>query len=166
MRNSRKHLALALTTLALVAAGCGDDDEEEPQGLADTPSGATGASGASGDSGPAGLLPEEYAADADAICLDASQQLEALTNKLEDPSELEVEAFVAEEVVPNIQGQLDDLSDLDPPDTGVDEWEAFLADAQNALDELEADPGGEGDDFFEGISDQAEELGLSECGTG
>ena len=157
-------LALLLT-LGLLAAGCGDDDETTTSTTTEA-TGASGASGASGEAGATGLLPAEFAAEGNAICKAGNQELNQAFKKFDsEPKGAELKKLVSDTVVPNIQGQIDAIRALPAPSEGADELETFLADAESAVAELEADPGAltEGDDPFEGVNEQAKTLGLDEC---
>ncbi len=159
--------ALVLAT-GLLAAGCGGDDEEtttvEP--TTTTTEGATGATGAEVSEERAALIEE-----ADAICAEGDEQIDAEGQELfgnsdEEPPAAEQEAFVEDTVIPNIQDQLDQLSELDPPEEDAEEFQAIIDEAQSALDELAEDPGAltAGEDPFEGVNQRAEEFGLTACG--
>ena len=165
MKN-RSALATGLTALALVAAGCGGDDDETTTKSETGASGATGATGQSGSS--AGVLPADFIAEADAICEEEGAEVEEAASELIEPTAKEQAEFVESTVIPSIQSQIDALGRLEEPAEGADELEAFLDDAQAALDELAADPESfiAGDDPFEDVNDQAAKLGFEECGTG
>jgi hypothetical protein len=134
-------LALAL---ALVGIGCGGDD---------APSKA------------------EYIADADAICKQGEKEIEAAAEETfaqnQQPSDAEVVSFAEKTVVPNIQGQIDDLRDLTPPEGDEDTVNAIYDAAQDGLDQLEEDPvllTGRGADPFAEVQGFAKDYGLEECG--
>ena len=103
---SKRFIPLAVLALcvALVGAACGGDDEETTTETTTAATGASGASGASGQSG-GGLLPDDFAEEADAICRGDKE----IT-----------------------QDQIDELRDLGDPEEGAQEWNAFLEEAEHA----------------------------------
>jgi hypothetical protein len=172
----KKHLMpvmIFVICAAFVGAGCGGDDDETTTATTTTEAGATGATGATGESG-GGLLPDEFAAEADAICAEGDKEIDAEAEKVfgdaqQAPSAKDQEEFATDTVIPGIQEQIDGLNDLDAPDEGAAEWSTFLEDAQSALDKVKDDPslltdqseGGE--DPFADVTAQAEDLGLVQC---
>ena len=154
--------ALLAALGALAVAGCGGDDDT---------SSTTGTSGASGASGTA-LTQDEWAKQADAICATADKEVDATGRELfgnEQPSQDQIDEFVSDTVVPSIQGQLDAIRALTPPEDIADEVTAFLDDANAALDEVRDDPSlvsaEGGDSPFADVNATAKELGLQECGS-
>jgi hypothetical protein len=147
------HLKLAMLVAALaaalIAAGCGGDDDDDD--IADR----------------AALIQE-----ADAICAEGDREIDAEAQDVfggaqQEPPPAEQEAFVEDTVIPNIQDQIDQLRELDPPDEDADEFTAILDEAQAALDELEQDPAafvGGGQNPFAEVNQMAREFGLEECG--
>lgn len=155
----------ALLAASLLAAGCGGDDETTSSSTTTAAaSGATGASGASGAQGATGILPADFAADANAICEEGQKGLDAAFSQLgQNPSQADIEKVVGPTIVPNIQGQIDAIRALGEPDEGADELNAFLDDAQSTLDQLESNPGTLRGDPFADVNAQAEDLGLTAC---
>lgn len=162
-----------LLTFGLLAAGCGGDDETTSSSTSTTAAGASGASGASGETGEApggGLLPDDFAADANAICVAGNQEIDAAGAELfggssQEPSQADQEKFVNDVLIPSIREQIDALRGLGDPDEGAEELSAVLDDAESALQEIEDDPSllaGAGDPFS-GIDGQFKELGLPAC---
>jgi hypothetical protein len=152
----------------LIAAGCGGDDDDETTTVSSTTTteGATGATGAEVSEERAALIEE-----ADAICAAGDEEIDAeaqdvFGNSNEEPPAAEQEAFVEDTVIPNVQDQLDQLSELDPPEEDAEEFQSIIDNAQAALDELADDPstfvGGE--DPFADVNQQAQEFGLTACG--
>jgi hypothetical protein len=171
----KKHLMIVMVLVicaAFVGAGCGGDDEETTTATT-TETGASGAIGASGESG-GGLLPDDFAAEADAICTKGDAEIDAEAQKFfgdlqQEPSAKDQEKFATDTVIPNIQEQIDGLNDLDAPEEGAAEWATFLEDAQSTLDRVKDDPsllteqaeGGENP--FADVEALAKELGLAQC---
>lgn len=161
-------LALALAT-GLIAAGCGDDDDETTTSpTTTTTAGATGATGATGEP----LSKEEFIAQADAICKAGDKEIDAAGEEFfsegGSPGQAEEETFITETVIPNVQGQVDGIAALAPPEGDEDEVQAIVDAAQQAIDDVEADPsvlGTQGDPFAE-ANQLAQDYGLKVCGQG
>jgi hypothetical protein len=108
---------------ALVAAGCGGDDDD--------------------DTTTAALSKQDFISHADAICAKGDKQLDqagAQAFGKDRPSKQEIEQFASGTVVPNIQGQVDEVRALPPPQGDEEQVSAFLDSAQQALDKVEQDP--------------------------
>jgi hypothetical protein len=130
--------------LALIGAGCGGDDAPSKS---------------------------EYIADADAICKQGDKEIDAAADETfsqnQRPSNAEIVSFGEETVIPNVQGQIDDLRDLTPPDGDEDTVNAIYDSAQEGLDQIEEDPAvlaGRGADPFAEANRLAKDYGLTECG--
>lgn len=166
---TRRSLAVLAIVGALGFAGCGDDDEEEPTTTIEE---ETGATGATGETSSQSVLPADFIEEADAICAEGDEAIDAEAQELfgggGEPSEKEQATFIEDVVVPNIQDQLDQLEALDPPEEGADEFQSLLDEANAALDELESNPTAfvEGGDPFAEANRQAQDLGFTSCGGG
>jgi hypothetical protein len=165
--------ALVLAAV-LIAAGCGDGDDETTTAATTTPTtttaGATGATGATGEP----LSKDEFITQADGICETGDQEIDAEAQEFfpqgGNPGAAEEEEFVSEVVVPNIQEQLDGIGALTPPEGDENEVKAILDAAQQAVDQLEEDPsalsgGGSGGDPFAEANRLAQDYGLKACGS-
>lgn len=145
---------IALVTLVFVVGavltGCGDDKEA--------------------------LSQEEFLKQGNAICAAGNERLDAAFTKAfgdlgegEEPDPEAIGALLEDVLVPEVQGQIDDFGDLEPPDDLADDMKEFLDNAQGALDQLEQqakdDPGAvfEGEDPFAEVNAQADKIGLTEC---
>ncbi len=154
-------LALLALAAGLVIAGCGDDDDEEPQALT---SGATGATGEGGATTKAAFITA-----ADKICEEASAELseEGQAQYPEGPPTGDDAATFAEEfVIPNLEQQYDGIAALPVPEGEEDAIEDLLAKLQTGIDEVKANP----EDFvettaFDDATEAAKDLGLKECGS-
>lgn len=139
----RPALLLSALTLAggLLVTGCGSD--EEP------------------------LSQEEFVEQADKICADANAELEEASGDIDPENEQDVEGFVQDVLVPNIQDQHDSLEELTPPEDAQDDFDDMLADLQEGLDQLGDDPSliTSDSDVFGDANSLANELGLTECGS-
>ncbi|MCW2813675.1 MAG: hypothetical protein JWN84_1130 [Nocardioides sp.] len=147
--------AAAALVLALSLTACGGDDD------------ADSGSGGSGDSGSEAISKADYVEQGNEICAAGNEELAAGAEGI-DPADPESIATYADDVlVPNIRGQLDELRALGYPEGDEETLEAAYADADAALDEVEADPsllaGGAGP--FEEVNVTLTEYGLVECGS-
>ncbi len=152
--------ALACAAFALVLTGCGGDDDSTT--TTEAASGATG-----GES--AALTVDEFVAEGNAICAAGNDDLDALANETftaEQPTADQIEQFAGVLVV-NVQGQIDALRALSPPEELAGDVDTFLSDAEEVLGQVEADPAlletSDSSDPFIDVNAQAEELGLIEC---
>jgi hypothetical protein len=145
---------------AIFVAGCGGDDDT---------SSTTGTSGASGVSG-APLTEDEFVAQGNAICAAGDKEVNAA---LEDafngqkPTPAEVEQAANDTIIPSIQGQIDAIRALTPPEDIADDVTTFLDDAEAALDQVRDDPqvllGNDNAGPFADVNDEADALGLTKC---
>jgi hypothetical protein len=143
-----KLLSTTLALLALVAAGCGDDDDDGQE--ADAPTKA------------------EFIEQGDKICADADQALAdvAIEHYPEGPPTGDDAVAFAEDVfIPNLQGQHDDLAALTPPEGEEEAVADLLATLQAGIDEIAADPESfVRSDALEDASAAAADLGFRSCG--
>lgn len=147
-------LAVLAATGALLAAGCGGDDE--------TTSAATDDSTA--------LTEDEFLSQANQICKDGNKEI---NQGAEDtfgggqPSQAEIEQFGTDVLLPSIQSQIDAIRALSAPESIADDVTTFLDDAETALGEVEADPSllaaSDGDGPFADVNQQADAIGLTSC---
>jgi hypothetical protein len=145
----KRNVILMLACLAatgLIAAGCGSDDN------------SGGDSGGGGDA----LSKEDFLAQGNQICKDGNAALNA-ADAPAGQDKASLDAFVTDTLVPNIQGQIDDLSDLTPPDDIADDVSAALDDAQTELDAISADPSSLSDNSFSDVNQELTDIGLTEC---
>jgi hypothetical protein len=144
----KRYLILMLgciVAVGLIAAGCGSDDN-----------------GDSGGGGGDALSKEDFLAQGNQICKDGNAALNA-ADAPAGRDEASLDAFVADTFVPNIQGQIDDLNDLTPPDEIADDVNKALDDAQTALDRVKDDPSTLANDTFADVGQQFTDIGLTEC---
>ena len=137
--------AATLVACALVAAGCGGDDDEGPSKA-------------------------DYIAKADAICKAGDAKIEAATSAISDPSDqAAVLEFVTATLIPNIEGQIKDLKALDKPKDDADTIDAIYADLDGALAKAKSDPSAlltaeGGASPFATANDKAKAYGMKVCG--
>jgi hypothetical protein len=114
-------VAAAVTAMVL-AAGCGGD----------------------GDGGGDSVTKAEFIQQADAICRKAHNVLDKAFNQAfagkPQPSQAELSKFAREELAPTVQGEIDDVRNLDPPSGDESEIDAIADAAQSGVDKIKADP--------------------------
>jgi hypothetical protein len=156
-------IALALLALAagLVITGCGDDDDDDSTATTTEETATT-------DTGGDTESKAQFIAAADEICTQADRELanEAVEQYPEGPPTGEdATAFAEEVVIPNLQGQYDQISTLTPPAGEEDAVADILEKLQAGIDELSDNPG----EFVESTALEdattaAQEFGLKKCG--
>jgi hypothetical protein len=146
-------IAALVLAAGLIAAGCGDDDDDETTAVVETTTTETGATGPTGAATGEPLSKQEFISQGDEICDTANEELQ----QANEPSQ----------VADNIQGQIDDLRALTPPEGDEDEITKILDDAQEAVDQI-----GESDSFqgaggrqLEQAGQALQDYGFKECGT-
>lgn len=143
-------LAGLLAALALIAAGCGGDDEEP--------------------SGPP-LTKEEFITQADEICAAGDEEINAAAEEqfgdlTEEPPVEDQETFLSDVVAPNYEGQLEDIRALNPPEEDEAEVETLLTALEELITQLRDGPTAvlEATEPPE-ASTFAQEYGLQNCGS-
>ena len=149
----------ALAAASLIAAGCGDDDD----------------STSTDSEGPA-LTKAEFREQANAICADGNEEINAefeafaeehgITER-DPPSEAQLAEAAEEFVIPSISAQIEEIAALQPPEEEAEAIDTFIDNAESALEEVEEDPGSLGDDDggpFTEVNEEAETVGLPACG--
>ncbi len=136
--------AIIVLAVGVVVAGCGGDDDE--------------------------LTKSEFTTQANAICEKGNAEIDSAANKAfprhRPPSEAEATNFAEDTLIPNVQRQIDDVRDLNPPSEDEDEVTAILDEAQQSLDRVEDDPTilfGAGQSPFAKSNQLAKAYGLDEC---
>jgi hypothetical protein len=134
-------VAIAALAAGLLAAGCGDDDDESSD-----------------------LTHDEFVTQANEICTEGNAELEQTADPAAGPGTAEFDAFVTDTLVPNVQGQIQDIRDLGIPDEDED-LNATLDEAEEITNEIADDPAvlTEGGDPFAPVNDELTEAGLTEC---
>src|SRR6478609_6725912 len=105
-------MALACAALVPVVAGCGGDDETSTTSTA------------------AALTETEFLAQGNAICVAGNKELDQAANDTftgGQPTEAQIEQF-ADVLVSNVQGQIDAIRALTPPEELADQVDTFLSD--------------------------------------
>ena len=120
-------VALALVALAAIVAGCGGGDDSETT---------------------ATITKAELIKQGDQICEKANEQSESEAEEfaeendftLEKATEEQLEEAVTEVLVPNLNGQAEDLEALGAPEGGEEQVEEIILSLEGAADKIEDDP--------------------------
>ncbi len=87
----------------------------------------------------------EFIKQADAICKKAHDKFEKDFNAdfagNQRPSQAELNKFAENTLVPGVQGEIDDISALEPPSGDEAEINAIIDAVQGGVDRIKADPG-------------------------
>jgi hypothetical protein len=120
MRDSKCCGLALLAVLVAAAAGCGGSDDNTP-------------------------TKAEFIQQADAICKKAHDKFETDFNQAfggnAQPSQAELNKFALSTLVPGVQGEIDDVSALQPPSGDEAEVQAIIDAVQGGVDKIKADPG-------------------------
>ena len=104
---------------ALPAAGCGGSDDDAP-------------------------TKAEFITQADAVCKKAHDKFEKDFNAAfagnPQPSQAQLNEFALSTLVPGVQGEIDDISALEPPSGDEAEVNAIIDAVQGGVDKIKADP--------------------------
>jgi hypothetical protein len=146
----------ALVALALIVAGCGDSDDSTTDSTAS-------------------LTKAEFVKQGNAVCAAGNKELDegfedfAQERKLsqdKEPSKAEFEEVAEDVLIPGVSKQIQGLRALGTPEGDEGEADRLLTGAEEALEEIEADPSlisEEGDPFAD-VNKEAREYGLTTCG--
>jgi hypothetical protein len=119
---------LASLAAAALTAGCGGDSGSD---VDTTTSGRT-------------LSKSEWIARADAICAPSERKVDRAVDELlqgPDPSQAELDHYATEVLAPTVQGDIDRIRALPPPEGDEEEVTRILDSAQEGVDQLEAEGG-------------------------
>jgi hypothetical protein len=151
MKRNMTLLVAGILATGLIAAGCGGDDDD-------------------GDGGGDALTKEEFLAQGNAICEEGNAEIETAFESAignQQPTQEQLIAVVEDSLIPSVQGQIDDIRELAPPEEDEDRITEFLDKAELALQDIKEDPslatqeGGE--DPFAEVNQEATEIGLTAC---
>jgi hypothetical protein len=118
MRNSTRFAVAAVLMNGLFAAGCGGGDDDS-------------------------LSRAEFVQQADAICRKAHDRFDkAFQQAFPDgePTQTQLKEFAATTLVPGVQGEIDDVGELEPPAADQDQVDAILEAEQAGVDKVKANP--------------------------
>ncbi len=157
---SKALLAVGMAiALAAAVVGCGGGDD-------------------STDSSAAALTKAEFIKQADKVCKEGEESLEAEGEEfaeendidIENPTDEQKEEVVVEVVGPALHKQGEELAALGAPEGEEEAVEAIVDALEGGADEIESDPAilieGKDNPPLEEASDLAGEYGLTECGEG
>ncbi len=146
----------AIAALALIAAGCGDSEDEAPESSTGAESRAT------------------FIAAADAICTDTATEVKVEVRKRFEgataaPSNEDLVAFFTEVTLPALRAQFDEIAALPPPAGEEERVQAIVDAGRGAIAESEEDPQAllvpQGSSTpFDEVNGLAQDLGLQVCG--
>ncbi len=148
MRSIGIAAAVLLVIGAVAVAGCGGSDDTS--------------------STTAEISKDDYVTQANEVCTEGNKELRAAGQEAfsGEPSDAEIEQYVADTMAPNIQGQIDAITALGVPAGDEEQVNEFLDTAQETLDQVEADPSvltSGGQDPFAETNQLMTEYGLTEC---
>lgn len=145
-----------LVAIAVIAAGCGSSDDGTDETSAE-------------------LTKVEFIKAGDAICKKGSEQIEeeadayAKENDVDtrNPSKDDQEEVIATVVVPSLQAQADELSELGAPSGEEDDVAAIITALETGAEEIADDPASlmeAGGGPLGKANELANEFGFEECG--
>jgi hypothetical protein len=109
----------AILALAVVGAGCGGGDEDT-------------------------LTKAQFIQQSDAICAKGNKRIDAAAKDVfttkQQPSKAQLTTFATDTLIPDAQGQVDDVRALNEPSEDEDQVNAWLDSAQAELDKGKEDP--------------------------
>jgi nitrous oxide reductase accessory protein NosL len=150
-------LLIALSAVALFAAGCGSSDD----GTTDS---------------TASLTKAEFVKQGNAICKAGNEEVNSEFEKFAEehnisenkpPTKAQLEEAAEEFLVPSVSRQVEEVADLGAPEGEEEAFEMFIEDAEGRVEEAETDPSlmvSEDEDPFEEVKKEATALGLAACG--
>jgi hypothetical protein len=141
-------VAVALA-LGGIAAGCGDDNNES----------STSATAA------AAISKADFVAKANQICKQGNAEVDAAGRKLGNSvSQAQLDSFVSDTVIPNVEKQVDGVEALGAPAGEEAQVQDLISVTRADIAELKADPSKIQDDsLFKDSNQKATALGLTEC---
>jgi hypothetical protein len=118
-----------------------------------------------GCGGGGGISKAAFLKKANAICKKGNAELAKATSSI-DPSDKDAAiSAIKDKVVPNIQGQIDDIRDVGFPKADKDKLGGIFDNAQSVLDKVKDDPEAimSSDDPFADINKDFGAYGLTDC---
>ena len=117
----RKLAPIFLATAALAVAGCGDDDSDET-------------------SGSEPLSKQEFIVAADEICASGDAEIDEGGQAFAGTEGEKVDELVGTVIAPGYREQIDQLSELVPPEADQAQIDEFLSTFETGVDQLEENP--------------------------
>jgi hypothetical protein len=147
-RNGLMVLGLIMS-IALVAAGCGGDSDDN-----DT-----------------ALTKPAFLAKGNAICQAGNKEIQTAFETAigkGQPTQEQLNSVVTDSLVPSIQGQIDDIRDLPAPEGDEDQIGQTLDEAELAVQDVKENPSlatqQGGQDPFADVNQKLNDYGLTACG--
>lgn len=155
-RPARGAIAAATLCLSFTLAGCGgsDSDGSDGPGSDDTPSAAA-------------ITKADFVEQGNQICEDGNAALADALDGI-DPNDPEAASTaITDQLVPNIQGQIDDLRALGYPEGDEQTLESIYTGAEDALDQISDDPSLmlTGSTVLDDTNTALVDYGLTTCGS-
>lgn len=157
MNKSVIGLLLALAATAAVVAGCGSSSSETTETTAS-------------------ISKAEFVKQGNAICMAGNKETNAGFEKFakennlnhKKPSNAQFEELSETVLIPSVSKQISEVRELGTPEGEEAEVEEFLTHAEEALEELKADPSlvakeGKEEPFYT-VNKEAAKIGLTSCG--
>jgi hypothetical protein len=119
-----------------------------------------------GGGGDSDISKADFVAKANAICKKGNAAIEKEGSKLgADSGKDEISSFISDTLIPNVQGQIDDIRDLGFPKADKAKLESVFDGAQSTLDGIKDDPEKAigSDDPFAETNKSFTDYGLTEC---
>ena len=144
-------LIAATMAIALVAAGCGDSDD---------------------DTTTASITKAEFLKQGNAICKAGNDEIDSEFEKFaeennlsedEEPTQAQFEEAAEDFLLPSVSRQVEEVRALGVPEGEEDAVNAFLDSAEAEVEAIEADPSLLEGDAFEDVNKEADAIGLSAC---
>jgi ABC-type transporter Mla subunit MlaD len=155
-------------TLVAGGAACSNDDNASSTTTTSIDSSTSEAASISTTTGDAAAPSDDFATQANALCANVGEQIDALF--AQSPPTPDTYDELLSELVDDTRQLVDDLRGLQPPADLEAQYTAVLDDTESIADEVEAQ-GGEAffssqDDPFGTLDPQFEALGLDQCASG
>ncbi len=154
MRKTIMGACAATAVLAVGASGCGGDDDSSSD---------------STTSAAASISKEEFLKQGNEICAEGSKTIDEAAGQTFTggrPTDEQITQFVTGTVLPSIESQVDGIRALGIPEGDEDQVNAFLDDADQAVEDAKADPVSvteNSTDPFADANQAARDYGLTEC---
>lgn len=124
------------------------------------------------DAGEERLTEEEFISQANEACTEGNQEIQEAAAEIgatgEQPSQDQLEDFIGT-IAEAIQGQIDDIAELSPPEDLEQDVDALTEELQSSLDELREQGAAalqSQDNPFADANEMAGDLGLTVCAEG
>lgn len=130
---------------------------------------ACGSDDSSSDDSSESITKAEFVAQANEICAESNKTIDAAEKEAfsgGQPTQADVDSFINDTVLPQVESQINDIEALPVPEGEEDQISAILDAANKALQEGKSDPSslqGNGDPFAE-ANKLANAYGMTECG--